>query len=336
MFNTAAKLQFGFAAVALVSALVYGVVTGDPATFILNMGVFVAFSLGGLAMAGAGVRDRAPSYLSADDAPPLEMVTVDRSLLSRPSRYPLVAAMAAGLLVLGLAVAPVLIWMGAILGVIAACGWLAQCFREDPSYTPREGERVSQRLLAPVGLPVLAVSLIAVIVISVSRVLLAVSKHASVAIAFGLAAVIMVAFFVVAARPKVSRMTLTLLSGVALAAVIAAGSVGVASGYRTFEKHDGGAPVLTETAQNTSYRVNSFTVPVGQVVKIDFDNLDKGTYHNVAVYTQNPGGSPIWTGEPVRGVKKIIYTTQFNQPGQFAFRCDFHPTAMTGTFTVTP
>jgi hypothetical protein len=54
MFNTAAKLQFGFAAVALVSALVYGVVTGDPAIFILNMGVFVAFTLGGLAMAGSG------------------------------------------------------------------------------------------------------------------------------------------------------------------------------------------------------------------------------------------------------------------------------------------
>jgi plastocyanin len=142
-----------------------------------------------------------------------------------------------------------------------------------------------------------------------------------------------VAFFIIAARPKVGRTGLTLLSGVALAAVIAAGSVGAASGYRTFEKHETG-PVLSETAQNTSYRAGSFTVPAGQTVDITFDNLDTGVYHNIAVYTQNPGGSPIWTGQPIRGVNKITYTAQFNQPGQFAFRCDFHPTAMTGTFTV--
>jgi plastocyanin len=333
VFNSAAKLQFGFAAVALVSAIVYLRVTGDPALFILNMGVALAFVLGGLAMAGAGVRDRAPHYLSADDAPPLEMVSVDRSQQSRPSAYPLVAAIAAGVLALGLAVGHVLVWVGVILAIIAAGGWLAQSFREDPSWTPREGERISQRLLAPVGLPVLAVALIGVIVISVSRVLLAVSQHASVAVAFGLAAVVLVAFFIVAARPRVSRAALTVLSAFALIAVIVAGSVGAASGYRTFE-HQPGNPTLSQTAQNTSYSVNSFTVPAGQVVNINFDNLDRGVYHNIAVYTQNPGGSPIWTGEPIRGVKKITYTAQFNQPGQFAFRCDFHPTAMTGTFTV--
>jgi plastocyanin len=334
MFNTAAKLQFGFAAVALVSAIVYGRVTGDPAIFILNMGIFVAFTLGGLAIAGAGVRDRAPRYLSADDAPPLEMVSVDRSLLSRPSWYPVAAAVAAGVFALGLAVGHVLVWVGLILAIIATGGWLAQSFREDPSYTPREGERVSQRLLAPVGLPVLAVALVGVIVISVSRVLLAVSKHASVAIAFGLAVVVLVAFFVIAARPKVGRAALTFLSGLALVAVITAGSVGAASGYRTFEKHENGVPPISDTAQNTKYRVDTLTVPVGEVVRISFDNLDRGTYHNVAVYTQNPGGTPIWTGEPIRGVSKIVYTTQFNQTGQFAFRCDFHPNAMTGTFTV--
>jgi plastocyanin len=334
VFNTAATSQLGLAAVALVSAIVYGMVTGDPAIFILNMGVFVAFVLAALAMTGSAIQDRAPHYLPADGAPPLEMVSLDHSLLSPPSGVPLLAAVAAGVFALGLAVGPALIWIGLVLAVITAGSWLAQCFREDPSYTPREGERVSQRLLAPVGLPVLAVGLILVIVASVSRVLLAVSKNASVAIAFGLAVLVLVFFFIVASRPRLSRMTLTLLSGAALAAVIAAGSAGAASGYRTFEKHETGQPVLSEVAQNTSYRVGSFTVPAGQDVRITFDNLDSGIYHNIAVYTGNPGGTPIWTGQPVRGVKKITYTAQFNQPGQFAFRCDFHPTAMTGTFTV--
>jgi plastocyanin len=333
VFNSAAKLQYGLAAVALVIGVVYGLFIDDKFIFVLALGLFAALLLGGLALTGAGIRDRAPRYLSADDAPPLEMVSLDRSLLSGPSLSPLVAAVAIGVFALGLAVGAEVVWVGLIAGLLAAGVWLAQSWREDSTYTPREGERVSQRLLAPVGLPVMTVVLVGVIVISVSRILLAVPKDASVAIAFGLAAVLLVAFFILASRPKVGRATLVFLSGFAVVAVATAGGVSAGSGYRTFENHESGPPPLNETAQNTSYQVKDFTVTQGQAVRITFANLDNGTYHNMAVYTENPGGTPIWAGEPVRGVKKITYTTLFNQAGHFAFRCDFHPT-MTGTFTV--
>ncbi|MGH9124693.1 MAG: cupredoxin domain-containing protein, partial [Acidimicrobiales bacterium] len=67
-----------------------------------------------------------------------------------------------------------------------------------------------------------------------------------------------------------------------------------------------------------------------------FDNRDRGTYHNVAVYGAN-GTTPLWAGEPISGVRKIVYQTTFDlAPGSYTFRCNFHPTSMVGTFIVQP
>ena len=195
MFNSAAKLQYGLAAFALVLAVVYGLAIEDPTGFVLMLGIFLAFTLGALALTGAGVKDRAPVYRSMEDAPPLQTITVDRSLLTPRSPWPLVAAVAMGILAVGVAVSDTVVIVGIIACLIAAAGWLAQCWREDPSYTAPEGERISERLLAPFGLPVLALTLVGIIVISVSRVLLAVPKTASVIVAFSLAILILATFF---------------------------------------------------------------------------------------------------------------------------------------------
>ena len=215
---------------------------------------------------------------------------------SPPSLWPLAAAVAVGIVAVGLATGRVVVTVGVVAALMAAGGWLAQSWREDPSYTPREGAKISDRLIAPVALPILALTLIAIIVISVSRVLLAVPKDASVAIAGVLAVVLMVVFFVLAARPGLARTALTGLAAIAVLGVVAAGGVSAAAGYRTFN-HDAPSPLGTvEIAQNTKYKVTRLTVTTGAVSRITFDNLDKGTYHNIAVYTANPGGDPIWAG----------------------------------------
>jgi plastocyanin len=334
VFNSAAKLQYGLAAFALVVAVIYGLAIDDPTGFVLLLGAFVAFTLAALAVTGAGVRDRAPVYLSGEDAPPLQTVTVDRSLLSPPSPWPLIAAVAMGIFAVGVAVSATVVIVGLIAGLIAAAGWLAQCWREDPSYTPREGERVSQRLLTPFGLPVLALALVLIIVLSVSRVLLAVPENAAWPIAFVLAILLIVAFFIISSRPHLGQGPMFLLGGFALVAVVVAGGVSAATGFRKFENKSTTPPAQFETAQNTSYKVREMTVTAGQVARIVFTNLDTGVLHNIAVYTSNPGGTPIWTGEPIRGNRQITYQAVFEKAGTFAFRCDFHPTAMTGTFVV--
>jgi plastocyanin len=332
VFNTAAKLLFAMAAIAVGLAVGLQIAVGDLAGFVVLMGIFVAAALAGLALTGSGIANRAPRF--GADAPPVEMVAVDPTMPSRPSLWPLVAAVAVGLLAVGLAVGRTLVTIGVVAALIAAVGWLAQDWREDPAFTPREGAKLGDRLIAPFGLPALALVLIAIIVISVSRVLLAVPKDASIAIAGCMAVLLLVAFFFLASRPRIARGGMIFLSGFAVVSLVAAGSVSAAAGYRTFEHPTDTSKDIVVHAQNTQYTERQITVKAGQPARITFINDDKGTYHNIAVYSKTPGGDPLWNGEPIRGVKKILYEQVFSRPGTFSFRCDFHPTSMIGTFTV--
>jgi len=332
VFNTASKVQYGLAATALVLAVVYGFAIEDPTGFVLLLGIFVAFTLGAMAVSAAGVTDRAPVYGSVHDAPPLQTVVVDHSI-APPNPWPFISAVAVGILGVGVAVSINVVIVGVIACLIAAAGWFGQSWREDPTYTPREGERITQRLVAPFGMPALALALVGIIIISLSRVLLAVPKKASVVVALAVAIVVLSVFFFLSARPRLGRGVLAMLAGFTIVALIAAGGVSAANGYRTFDSH-AAPPPIKEIVSNTTYSVKEITVTAGQPVRITFRNLDAGVYHNVAVYSANPVGTPMWTGEPIKGVRTITYTNVFPQAGKYAFRCDFHPTAMVGTFNV--
>ena len=334
MFNTVAKFEFGLAAAAVVLAVGAAVVDSDPAAFVLLFGVCIAVALSGLAVAGSGFTDAAPDYSTSQDAPPVQMVSVGSAQLPRPSPWPLAGAIALGIVGLGVAVGHTLVLIGLACGVLAAAGWLSQAWRADPTFTPREGALISTRLLAPVGLPLMALALIGVVVVSVSRLLLALPRNGSIIAAFLLAVALLIAFFMLASRPNLARNGLVFLAGFAVVAVVSAGSVSAANGYRTFEHHDTGTPAPVDVqAQGIAFNTKTITVTAGEVSTIDFKNLDP-IYHNVAVYDATTG-APYWNGEPIKGTKKITYTHIFDMPpGTYTFRCDFHPTSMVGTFVV--
>jgi plastocyanin len=334
MFNTAAKVLFGLAAAALVMAVGYAFAVDDPGGFVLIAGGSVAFMLSGLGIMASGFSDSAPASPPGQEEPPVQMITRSQREVPRPSAWPLGVALAAGLFAVGLATGHGIGFLGVLVGLLVAGGWLGQSWREDPSYSRREGSRVASRLLDPVGLPLGAICLIAVIVFSVSRILLSVPKNASIIIAFLLSVALLVAFFALAARPGLRRATMVFISGSAVVAVVTAGSVSAANGYRTFEKHEAGPGPITVVAQNIQFNQKAITVVQGQVTTITFKN-DDPTYHNIGVYSAPAGGTPFWNGEPIKGPKKINYSHMFDMaPGTYAFRCDFHP-AMTGTLNVT-
>ena len=334
--------MFGIAAGALLAAAVYAFANDDRLGFTLLLGIALATALGGLVLSVAGIKDSAPRWpapggVAAQQMPPLETTPVDRSLLTRPSFMPFFAAVVLGVFGVGLAAGHAVVIVGLILGVFVTAGWLAQCWREDPSFTGPEGAWISDRLLAPFGFPLIALTLVGIIVLSISRILLAVPKAASVAIALVLAVLLLVVFFALARQHKVNRTVIVTMGGFAFVALIAAGSYSAAAGFRTFE-HPAAAstpPPTTVVAQGTAYKTKEITVTQGRVASIVFHNLDAGTYHNIAVYTERSGGSPVWNGQPIQGTKKITYNQVFTvPPGTYTFRCDFHPTAMIGTFTV--
>jgi len=89
------------------------------------------------------------------------------------------------------------------------------------------------------------------------------------------------------------------------------------------------------TAQNMAFNTSTITVPAGAMVTMNFDNRDSGIPHNFAAYTDSSASKSIFVGEVITGPETTTYTfTAPSDPGTYFFRCDVHPTTMTGQFIV--
>jgi cytochrome c oxidase subunit II len=92
---------------------------------------------------------------------------------------------------------------------------------------------------------------------------------------------------------------------------------------------------FTLIAKNISFNLNSITVPPGATVTINLDNQDKGIPHNLSVYLDSAYSKALFSGQIVTGPGKVQYSfIAPSLPGSYPFRCDVHPTIMTGTLVV--
>lgn len=89
-------------------------------------------------------------------------------------------------------------------------------------------------------------------------------------------------------------------------------------------------------AENIAFNLSAISVPAGATVTINFDNRDSGIPHNFAVYNDSSAAPPaIFQGQIITGPATITYTFKApSRPGTYFFRCDVHPTIMTGSFIV--
>ena len=88
-------------------------------------------------------------------------------------------------------------------------------------------------------------------------------------------------------------------------------------------------------AENIAFDKSTITVPAGAKVTVNFNNRDSGVPHNFAVYETEDAEKIIFRGQIVTGLAKTEYT--FDAPavsGTYFFRCDIHPTQMTGQLIV--
>ncbi|WP_440951371.1 PQQ-dependent sugar dehydrogenase [Methanosphaerula subterraneus] len=89
------------------------------------------------------------------------------------------------------------------------------------------------------------------------------------------------------------------------------------------------------TAQNLAFSLSTITVQAGGQVTVTFNNMDSGVPHNFAVYTDSSASTSFFKGPIVTGPVTTTYTfTAPTTPGTYFFRCDVHPTTMTGQFIV--
>jgi copper-containing nitrite reductase len=91
---------------------------------------------------------------------------------------------------------------------------------------------------------------------------------------------------------------------------------------------------LKLVAHNVAFDTSCLAAPAGKPFTIAFDNQDPGVPHNVSIYTDDTATKPLFTGEMVTGPKKVTYKVDALPAGTYFFRCDVHPTTMTGTFVV--
>jgi hypothetical protein len=226
------KALFGMAFLGAIAAFVYGVVTDDTsATTVLVFAAAGAAAIGVLVLFADP--DRAP-WFAPDTAVGQQAPVGGRPAL--PSPWPLVGAVALGVLALGAAVDAVVITGAAVLIAVVVVGWFLQHFSEHHTYTARYGARLKERLVLPIGLPLLVFVLVAVIAASLSRVFLALPEQGTRAVALAIAVVILVSASAIAMTERMARNALAVLTAFAFVCVVAAGIVGVTHGERKFEK----------------------------------------------------------------------------------------------------
>ena len=329
MLNNASKFAAGLTVFGVLALAASRLANGDRAGAILLVGVAVVAAILCFGI-NRTVGPDLPPFAAADA--PQASTAVDLSEAPAGSAGPLVVAAAITVVACGGALGPHWVEVGVVAALVGLGLWMFDSLRTPGVLAPRDAKNVDDRLLGPVALPVGAFILAITIAYSFSRVLLAVPETASWVIAFVVAAIVLTVLTMIATRVPPTRIVVS-VAGVGLLGVLIAGGAGASVGERDFEKHTHPIPDQPITAQKIAYDRKVIALPADANVEVDFTNLDVGTFHNVAVYTSDEPGTPIFNGKPIdHGTTKYVFKTP--DEGTYRYVCDFHP-AMTGEFRVT-
>jgi hypothetical protein len=263
MITTGTKWFAGLGFVTLALAIGYGFATGGdrlgPFTVGYYGGIGDHLGYGLLLMAAVLSFVQAMVLTAVRDADPeaeAQVARVDTVPLVRPaatSYWPAVAAFGVGLVLVGLVSEPVLVVFGLIMLGIVLVEWTVQTWADHATGDPATNRRIRNRLMNPIEFPVAGILAVGLVVISFSRVFLALSANGAVWVATVAAGLILLFGALVATRPQISA---NLIVGVLLLAAVVVIGLGVAGGVageRDFhageEEHEEGAVARIQEAR---------------------------------------------------------------------------------------
>ncbi len=84
------------------------------------------------------------------------------------------------------------------------------------------------------------------------------------------------------------------------------------------------------TAAGIKFVETAVDVPAAAAFKIDFDNQDPGTPHDIVIHKGDVNGEVVFKGEQFNGVKLMVYDVPALDAGTYGFVCSIHPGLMTG------
>jgi plastocyanin len=142
------------------------------------------------------------------------------------------------------------------------------------------------------------------------------------------------------AQSAVRRTTSLLIA--LLVTVFLAGSLAACGGGGGGEKDDtplaheseNGAQVVDIVSKTTAFDKSEIRVAGGEEITIQHDNQDDGIPHNFAIYKTSEANDLVAATEIEPGPVQQELIVEALEPGEYFFRCDTHPTLMTGTFIV--
>jgi plastocyanin len=202
-------------------------------------------------------------------------------------------------------------------------------------------DRLNDRFVVPIALPLFVLVLAAISAISLSRIFLAVSADAAPIIGIVVAFAILGSFYLISTRDQLSRGMLAGLVATAAVLVLGAGIAGAVKGEREF--HDAAAEghgegtgegPIAVSASDLAFDKEEIDLPAETAVTIAFHNEDdESVQHNISIY-EEAGGAEIFRGEIVAGGEEADYELTTPAAGTYYFQCDVHPDQMNGAVVV--
>ena len=240
MFTTGSKLLIGATVAAIVAAVVYGL-TQDGIMGTIGL-VSAAVALAFLAGVNVFVRD--------STVPPTDPSGPVSSAAAQPapglSLWPIVAALGATLVTVGLVSYPAFTILGLAILVAAGAEWTVQAWAERASGDATYNEEVRERIASPLELPVLGAIGLGLVIYSFSRVMLSLTKSGTVAAFAVVGAIVLLVGFLIAARPRLSGGAVAGVCSVGAIALFVGGAVAGLDGERDIHPHETTATLAEE------------------------------------------------------------------------------------------
>ena len=155
--------------------------------------------------------------------------------------WPALGAMGTATVVVGLVVSSALFVVGLLLLVAVGLEWTMANWSEKATGDPVANRELRERLLRPIEIPVLALVGIGVLVLAMSRVLLASSVNGAVLVAGVVGVCVFGAAFLFSRRPNIPGRVVSTVLILSCVAGLVAGIVAAATGEREFHQKGGGS-----------------------------------------------------------------------------------------------
>lgn len=223
MFTTGSKYFIGLTALSVVATVLY--------LFLVNPSDLGALALLGL-VTSAATLSGVSIFTRDSDTETVEQAVDASAGPASASFWPIVVALGAAMILLGVATEPVVFVLGIAVLVGGGVEWMVQGWADRASANPAYNSDVRAKVLGGIEYPGLSAVLTIVVAFLFSRIFLAVSKDAATIFFMVVAAVIFALGFVFAARTDLRKKALSVVLPVSIALLAIAGVVSALSGER--------------------------------------------------------------------------------------------------------